>query len=176
MKLNAIQIDELARKYGRLYDVDPALVRAVIYIESGGETNAIGDGGESWGLMQLHRLGARATWHANGFTSGDQNWWLNAENNVRVGTWFLGKAIPAELKRLGHADTVRNRIVAYNAGASRVARSDDALPAVTQSYLRKVAGYGLALTASARASWPAPAFVAGVGLAILSVVKALRDL
>ena len=47
-------IDDIAVRSG----VDPAIVKAIIMEESGGDTNAVGDSGESIGLMQI-----QPRWH-----------------------------------------------------------------------------------------------------------------
>ena len=47
-------IDDIATRSG----VDPAIVKAIIKEESGGNPNAVGDGGESIGLMQI-----QPRWH-----------------------------------------------------------------------------------------------------------------
>lgn len=171
-RLSETELRSLANRWGRFYDVSPDLVYAVIMIESGGVPTAVGDGGQSLGLMQLHANGARATWRANGHPEPRD--WFDPESNVQVGAWFLGKSIPVQLRNVGAADTVRNRIVAYNAGASRVKRPDALLPEVTKHYLRKVREFGVPLGSSAVASWPVASVVtASALLALLKIIKEL---
>lgn len=50
---NAAVVADVARRNG----VDPALAVAMMLVESGGDNRAIGDGGTSFGLFQLHKGG-----------------------------------------------------------------------------------------------------------------------
>jgi soluble lytic murein transglycosylase-like protein len=47
-------LDDLIAEYATLYDLDYALFRAVIACESGFKPHAVGDGGTSFGLAQIH--------------------------------------------------------------------------------------------------------------------------
>ncbi len=49
--------DELLNRVGRKYNVPPLFLKAVMLAESGGDPNAVGDGGHSVGLFQLHDQG-----------------------------------------------------------------------------------------------------------------------
>lgn len=165
------QIESLARRWGAFYGVDPALLVAIAMVESGGDSLAVGDGGESLGLMQLHGRGARATWAANGHAPVD---WFDPEASMRVAAWFLGKSIPVQLRSIGAELTVRNAVVAYNAGASRVHREDAELPEVTQHYLRKVERFGVYLGGSLRGiKWPSAAVAVTAGMALLSLLRSI---
>lgn len=169
--LGRSELEQLARKWGAEFKVDPALLVAVALVESGGDSLAVGDGGDSLGLMQLHARGARATWAANGHAPVD---WFDPSENMRVAAWFLGKSIPVQLRQLGESLTVRNAVVAYNAGASRVKRPDHELPTVTQHYLRKVRESGVYLGGSLRGiEWPKAAVVVTAGMALLSLLRSV---
>ena len=64
----------------------------------------------------------------------------NTKINHYVAEWYLTKRIPQMLKAYKKPVTVRNILIAYNAGISYVVK-DKNLPAVTVAYLRK---YGVA--------------------------------
>jgi len=51
------QFDGLLNRMGQKYNVPPLFLKAVMLIESGGRTDAIGDSGHSVGLFQLHDQG-----------------------------------------------------------------------------------------------------------------------
>jgi hypothetical protein len=50
---NALQVADVARRQG----VDPTVAVAMMLVESGGNARAVGDGGTSFGLFQLHEGG-----------------------------------------------------------------------------------------------------------------------
>jgi soluble lytic murein transglycosylase-like protein len=49
--------DALLNRLGQKYNVPPLFLKAVMLIESGGRPDAVGDGGHSVGLFQLHDQG-----------------------------------------------------------------------------------------------------------------------
>jgi len=51
------QWDSLLNRMGQKYNVPPLFLKAVMLIESGGRPDAVGDGGHSVGLFQLHDMG-----------------------------------------------------------------------------------------------------------------------
>lgn len=83
-----IYIGELCREY----EVPANVVMAMIEVESGFDAELVGDGGNSWGLMQIY-----ATQHtARCVRLGAWNL-LDPKANVRVGIDFMG-----ELLATGH--------------------------------------------------------------------------
>lgn len=93
-------IDEIAEMYG----IDDDIIRAVIEIESHGDANAIGDNGNSFGLMQI-----QPQWHRERIDRLNVTDLLNPYQNVLVGTDIL-----AELyKTYGSWERA---LTAYNAG------------------------------------------------------------
>lgn len=91
-------IEETAESYG----ISPKLVKAIIEVESGGDADAIGDNGNSLGLMQI-----QPRYHAQKLREGESL--LDPKVNVRVGCEILAE-IMAECGTLDEALTV------YNAG------------------------------------------------------------
>jgi soluble lytic murein transglycosylase-like protein len=75
-------IDDIAVRSG----VDPAIVKAIIREESGGNPNAVGDGGESIGLMQIQPRWHRAKMEELGIVS-----LFDPQENVIVGCNILAE-------------------------------------------------------------------------------------
>lgn len=91
-------IEETAESYG----ISPILVKAIIEVESGGDANAIGDGGNSLGLMQI-----QPRYHAQRLKEGESL--LDPKVNVRVGCEILSEI----MAKYGTLDEV---LTVYNAG------------------------------------------------------------
>ena len=91
-------IEETAESYG----ISPKLIKAIIEVESGGDANAIGDGGNSQGLMQI-----QPRYHAQRLKEGESL--LDPKVNVRVGCEILSELIA----KYGTLDEV---LTVYNAG------------------------------------------------------------
>nr|DAP61127.1 MAG TPA: hypothetical protein [Caudoviricetes sp.] len=73
-------IDDIATRSG----VDPNIVKAIIKEESGGNPNAVGDGGESIGLMQIQPRWHRAKMEELGIVS-----LFDPQENVILGCSIL---------------------------------------------------------------------------------------
>lgn len=87
-----------------LYDVDPAVVISVIARESSFRSQVTGDGGESYGLMQIKKKWHKARMERLGVTD-----LLDPYQNVTVGIDLL-----AELLRYG--DSLEWALMCYNGG------------------------------------------------------------
>ena len=87
-----------------LYDVDPAVVISIIARESSFRANAMGDGGESYGLMQIKKK-----WHIERMKRLGVTDLLDPYQNVTVGIDLL-----AELLRYG--DSLEWALMCYNGG------------------------------------------------------------
>lgn len=133
------QIDQIAQKYERKYGLPTGFISAVIEIESAYNPDAYRDeskGRYSIGLMQVLRGGgAIDEWEKIHGRQQDYRYY-DPEYNIRVGAWYLGEKIPAYLERYELPNTIRNVIVAYNAGIGNLIKGR--VPLVTQNYLRKV--------------------------------------
>ena len=107
-----------------IYEMDPALIKAVIWRESRFNLAARGAAGEL-GLMQIREVAAREWAKAEGITNFHHSQLINAKSNVLAGTWYLKKAI-------SHHQHTDNPIIyglaEYNAGRSHVLKwnSDNA--------------------------------------------------
>lgn len=91
-------IEETAESYG----ISPKLVKAIIEVESGGDANAVGDNGNSLGLMQI-----QPRYHAQRLKEGESL--LDPKVNVQVGCEILSEI----MAKYGTLDEV---LTVYNAG------------------------------------------------------------
>lgn len=98
-------IEETAESYG----ISPKLVKAIIEVESGGDQNAVGDDGNSLGLMQI-----QPRYHAQRLKEGESL--LDPKVNVKVGCEILSELIA----KYGTLDEV---LTVYNAGCDTGDRS-----------------------------------------------------
>jgi soluble lytic murein transglycosylase-like protein len=110
---------EIIERHSRLHRLDPDLVRAVIYAESGGNHRAVSVKGAS-GLMQLMPATAAAMGAVDVF---------DPEQNIASGTRYL-RVLLDRFQRLELA------LWAYNAGPTAVEQRR--LPRETENYVPKV--------------------------------------
>ncbi len=113
------QFHDLVDGYSEIHELDPDLVRAVIYVESGGNPRAVSPKGAS-GLMQLMpqsfvELGAEER--------------FDPETNISSGTRYLREM-------LDRFQSVEVALWAYNAGPTAVER--EFMPLETQEYVPRV--------------------------------------
>lgn len=115
----------IIESHGRTYDLDPALVAAVIYTESRFKPEVRSPAG-AVGLMQLlPETGVAIATRTGGgrFVPSDL---LDPEINIRYGCWYL-----ANLRRKygSRPDALELALAAYNAGQTNVDRWVAATPA-----------------------------------------------
>jgi soluble lytic murein transglycosylase-like protein len=116
------QIDRLITLEGRASDVDPALIEAIVAIESGFDPNATSNAGAR-GLMQLMPQTAASLGVRDSY---------DPSQNIRGGTRYLR----ALLDRFGDVELA---VAAYNAGPAAVERYRGVPPyAETRNYVRNV--------------------------------------
>ncbi|MEO8204891.1 MAG: lytic transglycosylase domain-containing protein [Chthoniobacterales bacterium] len=110
--------DILTEEIGAQYDIDPNLLRAVIWQESRFQPNTVGKHGER-GLMQVMEIAANEWAQSekiNGFQLNDL---FDPKTNIQAGAWRLSKA----LRHWSKSDNpVPFALAEYNAGRSRVVR------------------------------------------------------
>src|SRR3982074_2838644 len=112
------RFDSLIVKAAREYNLDPRLVKAVVWRESRFQADMKGRNGER-GLMQVTEVAARDWAIAKGFANFRADELLVPETNLEVGGWYLSKAV----QRWNAADDALPFALAeYNAGKSRVDR------------------------------------------------------
>lgn len=112
------RFDAQILRMARRYEVDPALVKAVVWQESGFNPAARGRAGEI-GLMQVREPTAREWAEAENVRFFFFKNLRDPETNIRVGAWYLGKLH----KRYGQTDNASAYALAdYNAGRTHVLR------------------------------------------------------
>ena len=107
------------RRYAEKYELDPQLVRALIFQESRFDPDCRGSKGEI-GLMQLLPSGAVADYVKYHKIRGYSKKALtNPKLNLEIGCWYLSRALA---RWEGHPDQLPLALSQYNAGESRAAK------------------------------------------------------
>ncbi len=110
--------DAVIRAAAEHYDLDPALVKAVVWRESRFDVEARGTSGEL-GLMQIRAAAAGEWAEAAGISDFHHAHLLNATSNTLCGAWYLRTL----LDRYPHTDDPLPFALAdYNAGRAHVNR------------------------------------------------------
>ena len=109
-----LRYEQIVRGHARNYDLDPALLAAVIYQESKFKASARSSSG-AVGLMQLLPSTAEGIALHTGGTAFRVNDLYDPEINVRYGAWYLRHLI----EKYGDEETA---LAAYNAGQDNVDR------------------------------------------------------
>jgi peptidoglycan lytic transglycosylase len=112
------RFDALIVKVAREYDLDPRLIKAVVWRESRFQADMTGRNGER-GLMQVSEVAARDWAAAKGIRDLRPELMLTPEMNLEIGTWYLSKAVQ---RWNGEDNAVPFALAEYNAGKSRVDR------------------------------------------------------
>jgi len=139
--------DDLIREAATRYQVDPALVKAIVWRESRFRADARGSAGEL-GLMQLQETAAMEWADSEKQADFDHEECLDPRTNLFAGTFYLKRL----LNRYTHTDDPVPYVLAdYNAGRTRVLKWNEGIaetnsatfieqigfPA-TQDYVREV--------------------------------------
>jgi soluble lytic murein transglycosylase len=109
-----LRYEHIVRGHARNYDLDPALVAAVIYQESKFRADARSESG-AIGLMQLLPATARGIALRTGGSRFEVADLYDPEVNVRYGCWYLRNL----LRKYGSVETA---LAAYNGGQGNVDR------------------------------------------------------
>ena len=122
-KVNVVRFDDLIREAAKYYTLPPALVKAVVAVESSFEPKAVSPAGAQ-GLMQLMPGTAREMQVANVF---------EPRENIYGGTRYL------RILTNQYQGDIRKTLAAYNAGPKAVAKYNG-VPNYpeTRKYLRRV--------------------------------------
>jgi soluble lytic murein transglycosylase len=108
---------EIMRASGK-YEVDPALVKAIVWRESSFKPQSRGRVGEI-GLMQIRALAAGEWAEAEKLKHFDHEQMLDPGTNIMAGSWYISKL----LTRYAHTDNPLPYALAdYNAGRTHVLR------------------------------------------------------
>jgi soluble lytic murein transglycosylase-like protein len=116
------KIDDIIRSAADQYDLDPALIKAVITVESNGNHKAVSPAGAQ-GLMQLMPKTAAELGVNDPF---------DAAQNVRAGSRYLKQLLDRYKGNLPLA------LAAYNWGMGHLERNPNNLPKETRNYIVRV--------------------------------------
>ena len=109
-----LEYEQIVRGHARNYELDPALLAAVIYEESRFHADARSNEG-AVGLMQLLPETAKGIAERTGGNRFEVSDLLDPEINVRYGAWYLRHLI-------GKYGDVRTALAAYNGGQGNIDR------------------------------------------------------
>lgn len=110
--------DAVIAKVAGNHNLDPKLVRAVIWRESRFKYNCRGKQGEI-GLMQVTENAAREWAEASGIPNLRKNDLFNPETNIQAGTWYLKRSISYWSNK---SNPLPYALAEYNAGRSNAVR------------------------------------------------------
>ncbi len=131
------QFDNLIRTVAAEHQLDPMLIKAVVWRESRFDPRKIGTAGER-GLMQVSERAAREWAREAHVTSFQPNDLFDPKTNLEAGTWYLHRA----LQHWDHqTDPTAFALAEYNAGASRAQRwanNDIAAPLSQKTFRRNI--------------------------------------
>jgi soluble lytic murein transglycosylase len=129
-----LKYEQIVRGHARNYQLDPALLAAVIYQESKFHSDAKSDSG-ALGLMQLQPETAKGIAIRTGGSRFQTSDLYNPEINVRYGSWYLRHL-------LDKYDDEKTALAAYNAGQRNVddwrAEGKEIQFAETRAYVDRV--------------------------------------
>jgi soluble lytic murein transglycosylase len=124
------RFDEMILKAAGENGCDPSLIKAVVWRESKFDPNILGKHGEI-GLMQVMPVVADEWAEARGQKKLDSKDLANPTTNLRVGSWYLSKA----LQQWSQASVPTPLALAqYNAGRSNVLKWIDANSLADEEY------------------------------------------
>jgi soluble lytic murein transglycosylase len=112
------QYDQLIRAVAMPNELDPMLVKAVIWRESRFDSKKIGSAGER-GLMQVSEIAAGEWAKEKRIENFQVEELFDPKTNLEAGAWYLRKAM---LHWQAQRDPTPFALAEYNAGASRAQR------------------------------------------------------
>jgi soluble lytic murein transglycosylase len=112
------RFDKLIVQVASEHNLDPRLVKAVVWRESRFQADMVGKNGER-GLMQVTAVAARDWAASKGVPPIGPSQLLDPETNLEIGSWYLSKAMQ---RWVTLDDAIPFALAEYNAGKSRVDR------------------------------------------------------
>ena len=112
------QYDGLIRSIAAAHQLDPMLVKAVVWRESKFDPQKYGTAGER-GLMQVSEVAASEWAKENRVPDFRVEELFDAKKNLEAGTWYLHRALR---RWQSEPDPLPFALAEYNAGASRAQR------------------------------------------------------
>jgi len=131
------QHDALIRSVAAEHQLDPMLVKAVVWRESRFDAQKFGTAGER-GLMQVSEKAAGEWAQQAKVENFRVEELFDPRTNLRAGTWYLRRAIEHWQNQ---ADPMPFALAEYNAGASRALRwagGDDTKPMTAETFLENI--------------------------------------
>lgn len=107
----------------------------IYQIESSGNPNAYNRTSGARGLGQITPIVLKEWNNMNPKNKYTTNALNDKVVNMKISDWYMNKRIPQMLKAKGLQDTIKNRLIAYNAGIGHVGKS--ILPKETFNYIQK---------------------------------------
>ena len=139
-KLKSLPYAQIIESAGRKHNVDPRLIASIIMIERNFDTVAIGDGGTSFGLMQVNFTatlnGRLSTARVMGYRGACLDL-LIPSIGIDIGTAYLAKQIK-RYQDQGYYN-IEIPVVAYNTGSAFTA--DHRLKTGTNNYAKRVMAF-----------------------------------
>jgi soluble lytic murein transglycosylase len=130
------QHDRLIRAVAAEHQLEPMLIKAVVWRESRFDPQKVGTAGER-GLMQVSEKAAEEWAHENKIDNFRVEDLFDAKTNLEAGTWYLHRAVE---RWKTQADPVPFALAEYNAGASRAQRwaGGDNASIASKDFLRNI--------------------------------------
>ncbi len=131
------QYDQLIHAVASTNELDPMLVKAVVWRESRFDSKKLGGAGER-GLMQVSEIAAREWAKENRAENFRMEELFDPKTNLEAGAWYLHRAMVHWQKA---RDPVPFALAEYNAGASRAQRwagGDGAQPVSAREFQRNI--------------------------------------
>ncbi len=131
------QYDQLIQTVASSNELDPMLVKAVVWRESRFDPRKLGGAGER-GLMQVSEIAARDWALENKIENFQVEELFDPKTNLEAGTWYLHRAMVHWKKA---SDPTPFALAEYNAGASRAQRwagGDGAQPISPRAFQKNI--------------------------------------
>lgn len=131
------QYDQLIRAVAAPNELDPMLVKAVIWRESRFDPQKFGGAGER-GLMQVSELAAQEWAKENHLENFQVEELFDPRKNLEAGAWYLHRAMSHWQQE---ADPTPFALAEYNAGASRAQRwagGEGSKPITARAFQRNI--------------------------------------
>lgn len=125
------QYDELIMSVANERQLDPMLVKAVVWRESRFDREKVGSAGER-GLMQVSPKAANEWAHENKISDFQLDQLFDPKTNLEAGSWYLRRGID---HWQNESDPLPFALAEYNAGASRAQRWVGANGGTTSEFL-----------------------------------------
>lgn len=83
--INKTYIEEKVNQFSNIYNVDPKLVSKIIQCESQFDHDALGDGGQAFGVMQYHK----ASFQRHAKLMGEELDYYSTHDQIKLSVWAI---------------------------------------------------------------------------------------